>query len=98
MKLLPNYRIIITIILLISGVIGGHGQCPDDPKDLIINTQEKFDQYLIDYPDCNQWTIIKVDNKFIGDPNYLGYIVSMVGMHIFILLVLGFVIKWLKLS
>jgi len=26
------------------------GQCPDDPKELIINTQEKYDYFFKTYP------------------------------------------------
>lgn len=60
------------IFFLISSITLG-AQCPDDPKVSIINTQEKYDYFMENYPNCDDYSIQKYDNKFIGDARTTQY-------------------------
>lgn len=88
--------ILITCCLFISTL--SYGQCPEDPDDWIINTQEKADYFLDAYPDCREFTIIKVNNRFIGDPKYSSYSMVLAGCFLGILVLLKLFLKGFELK
>ena len=89
-------RLFIKCIYIVIGVLlfapSANGQCPDNPKDLILNTQEKFDYMTTNFPNCKKFEIYMVDGKFIGDPRPVGYLVSLFSVLAGILILLNLVI------
>lgn len=73
--------ICLTFLFLILVLHGVYAQCPPnvDVSEIIINTQEEYDKYVVNYPDCG-WHIVKVNNKFIGDPRPLEYLLVLIGI------------------
>jgi len=69
-----------------------NSQCPKNPKDLIINTQEKFDTMLKNFPNCRKFEIYMVNGKFIGDPKPMNYVGSLFLSLVIILILLKLVI------
>lgn len=72
-----RYSIILFFSLCTSLSIVGQ-DCPDDPEDLLINTQEKFDYFFENYPNCKEYTIVKMDGKFMGAPRFIEYCLSFI--------------------
>lgn len=83
-----NFTIPMVVILTFFFAPSVHSQCPDDPKDLLINTQEKEDYFLQNFPNCDQFNFVTVNNRYIGDPRYRPYIISLVGTIILILMLI----------
>ena len=75
-----------------------NGQCPDDPKDLVLNTQEKFDFMTKNFPSCNKFEIYMVNGKFIGEPKPINYLASLFLIMAGILILLKLIIVKLNLE
>ncbi len=90
-----KYRMALILLIFISTLTHGYSQCPEDPEQLKVNTQEKLDFMKENYPNCNDYYTIKYDNKFIGDPQYTPYTLTLIGCLIGILILLKMVFrKW----
>ena len=62
------------LFLLIIGCISLRSQCPQDSAEMILNSQEKYDAFFENYPDCDEYTVLKMNGKFMGDPRPIKYI------------------------
>lgn len=87
-------KIIIAILFLISS-LPILAQCPDDARISYINTQEKYDYFMENYPNCDDYSIIKHNNKFIGDARATEYMWTLSFSLIGILAILK-LIFWAK--
>jgi len=74
------------VFVLLYGLCSA--QCPEDPDKALLNTQEKYDYFMTNYPNCDEYSIVKYDNKFIGDPRYTAYSWTLVFSLIAILIAL----------
>jgi len=70
-------KCICIVLLAFFFVHTANSQCPGNPKELIINTQEKYDNFFKNYPNCKEYEIYMVNGKFIGDPKPKNYIISL---------------------
>ena len=86
--------LLLTIILLLKISVLSGTECPTDPKDLLINTQDKYDNIYLKYPDCTDFTIVKNNNKFIGDPRLGPYALLLIAMIAGIFLALKMLFKY----
>ena len=87
---LNKYVVIICLIIL---PIISYSQCPEDPADLIINTQEEYDYFFETYPNCREYHIILINGEFAGDPQLLKYITTLILLIALIFTFLKFVIR-----
>lgn len=88
--------LLLVAILLIGVTSLPAADCPPNQKDLIINTQEKYDNIYLKYPDCRDFTIIKYNGVFIGDPRTDRYGLLLIGMLAGILITLKLLFKYIK--
>jgi len=73
-------------------------QCPEDKNDLIINTQEKYDDFFKKYPNCDEFQIILINNKFPGPPKLIKYIISLFVSFALVIFALKILIEKLDLK
>jgi len=53
-------------------------QCPENKEELILNTQEKYDYFFKNYPNCGEYNIIMTNGKFRGDPRPIEYLITLI--------------------
>lgn len=93
MVMLKKYSFPIFLILFLLAHHICLSQCPENVSDFVIRTQQDWDHYTSNYPDCNEWNIFMVDNKFIGYPKPEVYLIQLFGILTFLLLCLKIVFK-----
>jgi|GEM_PF-4332412 len=71
-------------------------QCSEDPDEAILNTQEKYDVFFEKYPYCQEYSVIKYNNRFLGNPDERGYLIALGSALIGIILLtkLVFYFEW----
>lgn len=76
---------ILLVFIVVLLCIKTFAQCPDylTSQDFVINTQEKYDKFLLDspkYPDCKKWEIVLHNGKFIGEPKRAQYLFTFLAI------------------
>lgn len=89
-------RILALILFIISSTVLC-AQCPDDPKIGEINTQEKYDYFFENYPNCREFHIIKHNGEFIGAPRTTQYSLALLFSLIGILVALKLIFRFRKM-
>ena len=89
-----KYILLIALFLLNTQTLSG-ADCPSNSKDLLVNTQDKYDNIYLKYPNCTAFTIIKSNGKFIGDPQSDRYVMLLTGMLIGILIALKLLFRYI---
>lgn len=96
MLVLKNYILLYIFLFHLVTYTVSTAQCPEDVNEFVIRTQQDWDYFTSTYPECAEWNIFKVNNKFIGYPKPGLYLAQLFGMLVVMLLALKLVFK--KLS
>jgi len=75
-----------------------YSQCPENKDELLLNTQEKYDYFFNNYPDCKEYNIIMINGKFPGDPRPIEYLITLMLSLGMILVLTKILITNLKLK
>lgn len=91
-------KIITSIIFGLLWSWSSFSQCPENKNELIINTEEKYEEFFQKYPNCKDYQIIKINGQFVGDPEPIKYLITLFFLLGGILFLLRLIIDRLKLE